>query len=385
MFFILFLCIDNINSIQEINANLLVSEKINNGIIVDYKNQKIFIRTNQIINNYDIVKIKSTNVIKINLENNNFYKYLKSKNVNYLVEEPLIQVIGHKYSINETIFNYLSEDGAYYSRYVPLILLGKRYPKNNIILDKLQNISLIHLFTISGFHINIIIFILERIFKCIRIQNKYFYFLIYFSIFFYILLLNMPIPAMRAFIFSFLCFVNKKIFNNKFHTLNLLSFTMSIFFFINPYVIYSLSFIFTFSISFAIILLNSSTSQKYKKIKFTIFIWLLSTIFNIYLNKEINFLSWLINIIFTPIISFSYVLTFFFFWMKPILDNYYLLLDILINMFQYIKLSINFNLDSNLLILLASLIYILLLINIKKPIIKDNNIFLKFYNWTEFN
>lgn len=66
--------------------------------------------------------------------------------------------------------------------------------------------------------------------------------------------------------------------------------------------------------------------------------------------------------------------------MKPILDNYYLLLDILINMFQYIKLSINFNLDSNLLILLSSLIYILLLINIKKPIIKDNNIFLKFYN-----
>ncbi len=385
MFFILFLCIDSINSIQEINANLLVSEKINNGIIVDYKNQKIFIRTNQIINNYDIVKIKSTNVVKINLDNNNFYKYLKSKNVNYLVEASLIQVIGHKYSINETIFNYLSEDGAYYSRYVPLILLGKRYPKNNIILDKLQNISLIHLFTISGFHINIIIFILERIFKCIRIQNKYFYFLIYFSIFFYILLLDMPIPAMRAFIFSFLCFVNKKIFNKKFHTLNLLSFTMSIFFFINPYVIYSLSFIFTFSISFAIILLNSSTSQKYKKIKFTIFIWLLSTIFNIYLNKEINFLSWLINIIFTPIISFSYVLTFFFFWMKPILDNYYLLLDILINMFQYIKLSINFNLDSNLLILLASLIYILLLINIKKPIIKDNNIFLKFYNWTEFN
>ncbi len=195
----------------------------------------------------------------------------------------------------------------------------------------------------------------------------------------------MPIPAMRAFIFSFLCFVNKKIFNKKFHTLNLLSFTMSIFFFINPYVIYSLSFIFTFSISFAIILSNSSISPKYKKIKFTIFIWLLSTIFNIYLNKEINFLSWLINIIFTPIISFSYVLTFFFFWMKPILDNYYLLLDILINMFQYIKLSINFNLDSNLLILLASLIYILLLINIKKPIIKDNNIFLKFYNWTEFN
>lgn len=385
MFFILFLCIDSINSIQEINANLLVSEKINNGIIVDYKNQKIFIRTNQIINNYDIVKIKSTNVVKINLENNNFYKYLKSKNVNYLVEASLIQVIGHKYSINEVIFNYLSEDGAYYSRYVPLILLGKRYPKNNIILDKLQNISLIHLFTISGFHINIIIFILERIFKCIRIHNKYFYFLIYFSIFFYILLLDMPILAMRAFIFSFLCFVNKKIFNKKFHTLNLLSFTMSIFFFINPYVIYSLSFIFTFSISFAIILLNSSTSQKYKKIKFTIFIWLLSTIFNIYLNKEINFLSWLINIIFTPIISFSYVLTFFFFWMKPILDNYYLLLDILINMFQYIKLSINFNLDSNLLILLSSLIYILLLINIKKPIIKDNNIFLKFYNWTEFN
>lgn len=385
MFFILFLCLDSINSIQEINANLLVSEKINNGIIVDYKNQKIFIRTNQIINNYDIVKIKSANVVKINLENNNFYKYLKSKNVNYLVEASLIQVIGHKYSINEIIFNYLSKDGAYYSRYVPLILLGKRYPKNNIILDKLQNISLIHLFTISGFHINIIIFILERIFKCIRIQNKYFYFLIYFSIFFYILLLDMPIPAMRAFIFSFLCFVNKKIFNNKFHTLNLLSFTMSIFFFINPYVIYSLSFIFTFSISFAIILLNSSTSKKYKKIKFTIFIWLLSTIFNIYLNKEINFLSWLINIVFTPIISFSYVLTFFFFWMKPTLDNYYLLLDILINMFQYIKLSINFNLDSNLLILLASLIYILLLINIKKPIIKDNNIFLKFYNWTEFN
>ena len=379
----MFLYIDNINSLQEINANLIVSEKIGNGIIVNYENNKIFIKTNQIINQYDIAKINCKNVIKINSDNS-FYKYLKSKNVNYVAENSLIQVIGHKYSMKEDIFNYLSNGGAYYSRYVPLILLGKRYPKNDIILDKLQNISLIHLFTISGFHINIIIYIFEKIFWNLKIKNKYFHFLIYLFMILYILILGMPIAAMRAFIFSFLCFINKKFLHKKFHTLNLLSITMSIFFFINPYIVYSLSFVFTFLMTFVIVLLNSFANLKYKKIKMIIFTWIMSTMFNIYLNNEINFLSWLSNIFFTPIISFSYILTFFFFWLKPTLDNYYLILDIMINMFQFIKLSINLNLDPNWLILFISFIYILLLIIAKKPMIKEHNMFLKFYNWTEF-
>ena len=194
----------------------------------------------------------------------------------------------------------------------------------------------------------------------------------------------MPIAAMRAFIFSFLCFINKKFLHKKFHTLNLLSITMSIFFFINPYIVYSLSFVFTFLMTFVIILLNSFANLKYKKIKMIIFTWIMSTMFNIYLNNEINFSSWLSNIFFTPIISFSYILTFFFFWLKPTLDNYYLILDIMINMFQFIKLSINLNLDPNWLILFISFIYILLLIIAKKPMIKEHNMFLKFYNWTEF-
>ena len=181
----MFLYIDNINSLQEINANLIVSEKIGNGIIVNYENKKIFIKTNQIINQYDIAKINCKNVIKINSDNS-FYKYLKSKNVNYVAENSLIQVIGHKYSVKEDIINYLSNGGAYYSRYVPLILLGKRYPKNDIILVKLQNISLIHLFTISGFHINIIIYIFEKIFLNLKIKNKYFHFLIYLFMILYI-------------------------------------------------------------------------------------------------------------------------------------------------------------------------------------------------------
>ena len=81
----------------------------------------------------------------------------------------------------------------------------------------------------------------------------------------------MPIAAMRAFIFSFLCFINKKFFHKKFHTLNLLSITMSIFFFINPYIVYSLSFVFTFLMTFVIVLLNSFANLKYKKIKMIIF------------------------------------------------------------------------------------------------------------------
>ena len=87
----------------------------------------------------------------------------------------------------------------------------------------------------------------------------------------YILILGMPIAAMRAFIFSFLCFINKKFLHKKFNTLNLLSITMSIFFFINPYIVYSLSFVFTFLMTFVIVLLNSFANLKYKKIKMIIF------------------------------------------------------------------------------------------------------------------
>lgn len=368
LFFLVFFYFDNQNDISSnIEGNFYVNKKINNGIIFRWKNKKIFLKTYDAFKVDDLVRIKSSNLIKIT-DYSNFNLYLKSEGISYYINDNSeIKLIGIKVSTKRIINDYLIDGDAYYSRYVPLILLGLRYPKNEVIINKISNINILHLFTISGFHINIILFIIEKILNGFNIKNKYIYFFSSFLIVPYIVIINFPIAATRALLFGLLLNLNKYFWQNKFNKLNLLSITMLIFFIFNPYITYSTSFIFTYIMTFSIVLLSISLNKKHKKLKFIFFTWIFSLILNIIATKSINLISFFSNLFFAPIVSFTYVLTFLFFWLKPIMNNYFLLFDVLINIWQYLKIDININLSNETIIVITTLLFLFLLITIKKP------------------
>lgn len=369
MFFGFFYVIQNNKpDYKSINDNVFITKKINSGIIVNYKTQKIYVKNYDNLSIDDLINLKSVNLEK-NKGKTNFEKYLKSEGVNYIANSPVVKYLGTKKSLKRKIQDYFTNGPIYYSRYGPLILLGLRYYKNETVISKIKNISILHLVTISGFHINLILLLIEKILQLFKIRNKYVYILIFLFLIPYILIMNVPIAATRALIFSFLCIFNKYFLNNKFHKLNLLSITMIIFFLINPYIIFSLSFIFTFILTYAIIL-TTSLSNKNKKAKILLVVSVFSALINLITNKEINFTSIVFSLFFSPIIAFIYILTFLFFWLKPVMDNCYLLLDILINIFQHLKLSINLDLQTNWIISIYSILFFLVLIIGKKPILK---------------
>lgn len=368
LFFLIFFYLDNQNDLSSnIEGNFFVSKKVSNGIIFKWNGKKIFLKTYDAFKVDDLVKIKSSNLNKIT-DYSKFNLYLKSEGVNYYINDNSeIKLIGMRLSTKRIISDYLIEGDAYYSRYVPLILLGLRYPKNEVIINKISNINIQHLFTISGFHINIILFIIEKILNRFNIKNKYIYFFSSLLIIPYIVIINFPIAATRALLFGLLVSLNKYFWKNKFNKLNLLSITMLIFFIYNPYITYSMSFIFTYIMTFSIVLLSTSLNKKHTKLKFIIFTWVFSLIISAIASKSINLISFFSNLFFAPIVSFTYVLTFLFFWLKPAMDNYFFLFDVLINMWQYLKINININLSNETIILITTLLFLLLLIIIEKP------------------
>lgn len=345
---------------------------MNSGIIIRYNQSNIFIKTNEIYSIDDLISIKLFDIKKLD-DSKQFDRYLKSEGINYFTENFEINLTSYRNSIRRIILNYLTEGSAYYSRYVPLVLLGIRNSKNEVIINKIKNISVLHLFTISGFHINIIIFLLEKFLNKMKFNNKYIHLSLFLFIFVYLAILNVPIAATRAFLFSLFCSINKSFLKDKFHKLNILALTMLIFFFINPYVVFSMSFIFTYIMMYSIILVNSSLNKKYMKIKTFITTMIFSWIINILSSNRINILSFMSNSFFSPIISFSYVLTFIFFWLKPVIDDYYLLIDILLNIWQYIVIDFVVNIDLNWIVIITSMSFLFLLTIIKKPTIMPEN------------
>ncbi len=343
---------------------------MNSGIIVNYENNKLYIRTYDNFKINDVLNISSSSILKNDMSND-FYKYLKSQKVDYIIQNAQIRYTSSIYSIKENIVNYMSKGGPYYSRYNSLILFGHRNYINEIVYFKFTNLSIVHLITISGFHINITIYILNKLLLLLKIKNKYIYSIPIFIIIPYLVLLEFPLAATRAFIFIFLRYINNNFLNKKFHVLNLLGFVMICFLILNPFIVFSMSFVFSFALTYVITFLSNS-SIKYKKTRIFIYTWLISIFINIYMNDEINFTSIISNIFLTPIISFTYILSLLFFWLKPVMDNYYLILDIVINFFVIIKISVQAFVSSEWLIFFSIIIFAILLLKINKPIMAKN-------------
>ena len=121
----------------------------------------------------DLIYLKSKNITKISDESN-FNRYLKSINVFKKIKNCQISKNkNQKPTLSKRIYNYLYNSPSYYSRYVPLVLLGQDHLNRNDVTTKIKNLNLSHLFVISGFHINLIIMIINKILKCFRAKNIY--------------------------------------------------------------------------------------------------------------------------------------------------------------------------------------------------------------------
>lgn len=268
-------------------------------------------------------------------EKSEFNRYLKTQNINYVIRGNIICKNDFK-SYNVKIIDWLLKDKDEYNKsIIKLVLFNIKDDTNNDFYKYFEKFSISFLLVISGFHINLLFKVLKR--------NKY---LKYLVTIFYLYLLNFAVSSYKSFLYICLRKIRDKghlIFNNS----DILSFIMLVFLFINPSYCFNMSFIYSFSFSYVLDILNSSIDKRgiTTSIIKKLVVYLVSVPIILINYYEINTISFFANILFTYPISFLFIFSFVYLFF----DKFYLvyklyiyLLKLLLGFFDYVSINLVF-------------------------------------------
>lgn len=309
-----------------------ISLKSKERIIVTYK------YTGKVFNNLSYGdKIKVTGVLKEPSTNNifnnfNYKKYLYNKKIYYIIEASKIDKIqnnnNHIYTIKNLLYTRINNLKS--SNYIKALLFGdNKLDKEIKISYQINGIS--HLFSVSGFHINFITSIIYFYLDRVTYNKKIKYITVDIFLVLYLLLCNTT-SLLRCTVMNILLSINY-LLKLDIKKIDIVLLTLILCIIINPFIIYDIGFIYSYTISFFLILYKNKykTNNKLLKIIYISLIsFLVSLPINIYTSYEINFLSIILNIIIVPIVSLILLPLSLLTLIFPILDNIlYLITSIL--------------------------------------------------------
>ncbi|MGL6124887.1 MAG: MAG0480 family ComEC-like protein [Metamycoplasmataceae bacterium] len=344
--FIIFFVSNNVKPITELNGNYKIVQIVSSEYVISKNSQKILLKTKGIFNIDDLINVSSINIDSLSQKKDQYSYYLKSIGIKYIANKSIATKVNDKISIRARIIDYLQKGPKFYVNYISLILLGMKTDNNKELYEKIKFISILHLFTISGFHINLLMIIILWIFKKFRMKVRYSSLIGIIIIFFYLYLLNFPISSVRAILFLCGCFINKEFFDNKFCRIKILSIIMLFMFIVNPFIVFSLSFIFTFLITFGILFVIDTKNIKIRSLLIILVSYFSSVVISILINGWVNIFGIVNSIIFSPIIIINYIISVFGFPFKGLLNGYYIFLDNIINIFYNNSLIINVDINN---------------------------------------
>lgn len=274
----------------------------------------------------DKIKVKGTLITpskNTNQNTFNYQKYLYYKKIYYLVEATSINKIANNhnylYTIKNTLYQKINKLKS--SNYIKTLLFCDNTLSKEIKESyRINGIS--HLFSVSGMHINFFISIIYLYLNKITYNKRIKYLITNIFIITYLILFPSS-SLLRSAVMSILYSINY-LLKLKIKKIDILLLTLGVSLLINPFIIYDLGYIYSYTITFFLVL-SSSTLKKKNKINKIIYISLLSFLVSIpitiYNSFEINIISILLNIILVPIISIIIlpltILTYIF----PILDS----------------------------------------------------------------
>ena len=321
-------------------------------IIIKNKNKVIlnyYFKTEKEKNNFEICYGDYIEVIGKSIEikeNTNFnlfnYKrYLKTKKIYYSFSVDKIKRLKKNtnllYHIKNKIVTKIESNIS--SNYIKTFILGDKRDINSNMIESYQRLGVSHLFAISGMHVSFLSMILLKILS--KINDKVKYSIVILFLLFYTFLTNYTISIVRS-TMQFILFKVNKVFDLKIKNVNIMLIIISAVLLYNPYYIYDISFLFSFSISFSLILFrkNIDIDNNYfiKSFITSLISFLVSLPILINNFYEVNFLSIFYNIFYIPFVSLVLfpinILTLIFSFLDP-LNNY------IINIFESITIILS--------------------------------------------
>ena len=227
----------------------------------------------------------------------------------------------------QTLFNRTEEDYSYGTKNINrAILLGDNTRIKKDLKDKIRYIGLSHIFAMSGLHIGLVIAIFYFIFKKTIKNKKVIEILLLISITLYYLSVKESPSFTRAYIMA-VVYLLGKLFYEKIDLGKTLFVSAVISIFINPIVIFSVSFQLSYGAIIAIIYIFPYIRKvNYKKSKILDYILFTSTIqiflipITVYYFNSVQVLSLISNLILLPLASFYIIIN----YIALFLENFYL-------------------------------------------------------------
>ena len=289
------------------------------------------------------IDLGDTVILKGNLEtpsnntvfnNFNYKSYLYHNNIYKVFKINKYKKIKQNTNIYYTLKNIIIKHINKYKTksYLHAFILGNtKYLKKDV-KKSLQDIGISHLFAISGAHISLLSGIILILLQKVKIEETKRYIITTILLFIYLLLSFSP-SVLRSFLFFTFLSINK-IYYFHIKPTNIFLLTLATTLLINPFFIYNTGFIFSFSISLALIISSKyfhKDSYIIQLLQVSLISFLVSLPIIIYNYYQINLLSIIYNIIFVPLISsVIFPLTLITF-IIPILDP---ILFFIINIFE---------------------------------------------------
>ena len=287
-------------------------------------------------------------------ENSNFYlfnykKYLLSLKIHYIFKTNNIEIKNNKisaiYKIKNSINSYINK---YKSKaYLKTFILGKTDDIEKNIKESYQTNGISHLLAISGAQISALTSILSLILNKFLKKNSS-NIIIYMFLIFYLFITDFSPSILRATVFFIFLSLNK-MFELKMKSLDILLIVFLMLLIINPYYIYNLGFILSFTVSFYLILFKKiiKNSKDYieKTLNISLIAFLSSTPIIINTFFKLNIITPLVNLYFVPFMTITYFIGLLTIIFKP-LDIYFYNLTLILEKTSLIVSNIKiFNLS----------------------------------------
>lgn len=246
-----------------------------------------------------------------------YKSYCKHHKIRGQIDVYKLDIIDEQVSLRRQIIDLSINELKYSKDEIGLIIFGINSDNIDDLYQSLINLSLIHLFVISGFHFNFLYLSLKKVLKKDALTFPF--------LMFYLYMLDFSISATRSLLFLLYKKIDKK---KKINNIQILSLISLFFIIINPYVIFYSSFILTFVLSFFIELIKiCCNNQKGIKSKLMWIILPYLSVLPIVINLQgkMSAFQIFIQVLVTPFIPILYLLSFIVI-LIPSLDFYYFIL-----------------------------------------------------------
>ncbi len=258
-----------------------------------------------IYNFYGVLQVPSTNS---NFHLFSYRKYLFSKKIYYIMQVEEFSL----YKRNRNIF-YTLKNNLYHliekrstSSYLATFLFGDTSLMKSSTLQMFRNCGVSHLIAISGMHITLFSMALLHLLKWVR-SNYVKYSFIIGILWVYAFLVGFTPSIMRA-VLSFSIVSIGHLCQRRLHPLAIILWLFFFFLLYNPFYIYHTGFLFSFIVSFFLVLSQDIIKKSKCYIKKIFLISCVAFLSGIPIIAtsfyEINLLSSVLNIVFVPLISF---------------------------------------------------------------------------------